>query len=198
MNSRCLKNHLSKIKWFSRVFQEPWCFADVWGRVLWVNSMKGMSSTQLSCWKLQKILRYCSSSWLTLSVSPLVCRWYAVLREDLTFNFFHNSWITLDANWGPQSEIICLGSPVLRQTLSRINWVVSSAVMVLLHGVIIVALLKQSTTTRMLSKLFNAGRLMMKSMVMFCHMLLGTWFSCKGMVVWGSFLVVWHRAHPST
>ena len=28
MNSRCLKNHLLKIKWFSRVFQELWHFAD--------------------------------------------------------------------------------------------------------------------------------------------------------------------------
>ena len=29
MNSRCLKNHLLKIKEFSRVFQETWHFADV-------------------------------------------------------------------------------------------------------------------------------------------------------------------------
>ena len=29
MNSRCLKNHILKIKWFSRVFQKPWHFADV-------------------------------------------------------------------------------------------------------------------------------------------------------------------------
>jgi len=157
---------------------------------LWANSMNGMSSAQLSCWKLQKIRRYCSSSWLTLSVSPSVCGWYAVLREDLTFNFFHSSWMTLDANWGPRLEIICLGSLVLHQTLSRINWAVSSVVTVLLHGVIIVALLKWSTTTRMLLKLFDTGRSTMKSMVMFCHMSLGTWFGCKGMVVWGSFLVV--------
>src|SRR5712671_726205 len=106
------------------------------------------------------------------------------------FNFFHSSWMTLEANWGPRSEIICSGSPVLCQTLSRINWAVSSAVTVLLHGVIIVALLKRSTTTRRLLKLFDTGRLTMKSMVMFCHTSLGTWFGCKGTIVWGSFLVV--------
>ena len=107
-------------------FLVAWC-----GRALWANSMKGMSWDQLSCWKLQKIRRYCSSSWLTLSVSPSVCGWYAVLREDFTPRCFHSSWITLAANWGPRSEIICCGSPVLFQTCSRYRSAVCSAVMVL-------------------------------------------------------------------
>ena len=41
----------------------------LWGRALWANSMNGIRCNQLSCWKLQKTWRYCSISWLTLSVS---------------------------------------------------------------------------------------------------------------------------------
>jgi hypothetical protein len=41
-------------------------------QALCANSMKGISSTQLFCWKLPKTRRYCSNSWLTLSVSPSV------------------------------------------------------------------------------------------------------------------------------
>ena len=73
----------------------------LWDLALWANSMNGMRSAQLSCWKLQKIRRYCSSSWFTRSVLPSVWGWYAVLRADFMLSFLHNSWMTLDANCGP-------------------------------------------------------------------------------------------------
>ena len=62
--------------------------------VLWVNSINGSRSAQLSAWKLQKTWRYCSNSWLTRSVSPLVCGWNAVDRADLTPSLFQILHVT--------------------------------------------------------------------------------------------------------
>ena len=92
-----------------------------------------------------------------------------MLSEDFTPNFFHNSWIIFDANWGPQSEMICSGRPVHFQTLSRNMLAVCSAVMVLLHEVTMVALLNLSTVTNRLSNPLDMGRSVIKSMVMFVH-----------------------------
>jgi hypothetical protein len=61
---------------------------------------------------------------------------------DLTPSLVHTSCMTLDANWGPRSEITWCGSPVRLQTLSMYNLDVSSAVIVLVHGVTMVALLR--------------------------------------------------------
>ena len=119
----------------------------LWARALWANSMNGSRSAQLSTWKLQNTWRYCSNSWLTHSVSPSVCRWNTVDREDLTPSFSHISHITFDANWGPLSDITFLGRPVRFHTWLMYNCNVSSAVIVLLHGANITALLRQSTTT---------------------------------------------------
>src|SRR6266702_1917647 len=116
-------------------------------RTLCANSINGINSAQLSCWKLQKMQRYCSSSWLTHLVLPLVCGWKAVDMVNLTPSLLQTSCITFDANWGPLSEITCLGNPVLHQVFSRYSFAISSAVMVLLHREMMVALLNRSTTT---------------------------------------------------
>jgi hypothetical protein len=142
-------------------------------QVLCANSMKGISSTQLFCWKLPKTQRYCSNSWLTLSVSPSVCGWKAVDMVDLTPSLFHTSCMTLDTNWGPLSDITWQGSPVHLQTLSIYNLEVSSAVIVLVHGDMMVALLRQSTTTKSELYPWELGRSVMKSMVMIPHTSVG-------------------------
>ena len=54
--------------------------------------------------------------------------------DDLTPSFSQISCITFDANWGPQSDITCLGSPVRFQTWSMYSCAISLAVMVLLQG----------------------------------------------------------------
>ena len=141
---------------------------------LCANSMKGISSTQLSCWKLQNTRRYCSNSWLTCSVSPLVCGWNAVDMVDLTPSFSQTSCMTLNVNWGPLSEITWCGSPVLLQISSIYNLDVSSAVIVLLQGVTMMALLRQSITTNRELNPCDTRRSVMKSMVMTPQMSMGT------------------------
>jgi hypothetical protein len=61
---------------------------------------------------------------------------------DLTPSLFHTSCMTLDTNWGPLSDITWCGSLVHLQMLSMYSLEVSSAVIVLVHGDIIVALLR--------------------------------------------------------
>ncbi len=165
---------------------------------LWANSMKGTSLVQLSCSKLQKMQKYCSNSWLTLSVSPSVCGWWAVDMVNLTPSFVQISCMTFDANCGPQSDITWRGSPVLLQTFSRYNLEVSSAVMVLLQGLIIVALLKWSTTTNSELYPWDMGRSMIKSMVIISQMSAGTWLGCRGTWFLGLIFMAWHVVHPST
>ena len=65
--------------------------------------------------------------------------------------------------------MICSGRPVHFQTLSRNISAVCSAVMVLLHGVTMVALLNLSTVTNRLLNPLDMGRSVIKSMVMFVH-----------------------------
>src|SRR5882757_692696 len=56
---------------------------------------------------------------------------------------------------------------------------VSSAVMVLVQGVTIVALLRRSTTTNSESYPWETGRSVMKSMVIIPHTSVGIWFGCS-------------------
>ena len=160
--------------------------------------MNGSRSAQLSTWKLQNTWRYCSNSWLTHSVSPSVCRWNTVDREDLTPSFSHISHITFDANWGPLSDITFLGRPVRFHTWLMYNCNVSSAVIVLLHGANITALLRRSTTTSSASYPFDVGRSVMKSMVIISHMSVGISLGFKGTWVLGRDFVDWQTAQPST
>ena len=99
---------------------------------------------------------------------------------DFTPSNFQISCITFDANCGPLSEITCLGRPVRLQTWSMYNFDVSSAVMDLVHGAMMVALLSRSTTTYNESKPWEAGRSVIKSMVMIPQISSGTWLGCKG------------------
>jgi hypothetical protein len=156
-------------------------------RALCANSMKGISSTQLSCWKLPKTRRYCSSSWLTLSVSTSVWGWKAVDMVDLTPSLFHTSCMTLDANW--LSDMTWWGSLVCLQTLSMYNLEVSSAVIVLVHGDIIVVLLRQSTTTNNESYPWELGRSVIKSTMMTPHMSVGIWLGTNSTWFLGLILV---------
>ena len=74
----------------------------------------------------------------------------------------------------------CHESPVLLQMLFMYNLDVSSAVIVLVQGVIMVALLRQSTTTNRELYPCEFGRSVIKSMVTISHMSVGTWFGCSG------------------
>ena len=108
----------------------------------------------------------------------------------LTFSLFQVSLMTLEANRGPQSEITCWGRPVCRQTWSRYSWAVSSAEIAFQHGVMIIALLKRSTTTNIESADCDSRRSVTKSMVIDCHMPAGIGFGCNDTCVLGLFFVV--------
>ena len=90
---------------------------------------------------------------------------------------------------GPLSDMTCHGSPVLLQTLFMYNLDVSSAVIVLVQRVIMVALLRQSTTTSRESYPCEFGRSVIKSMVITPHTSVGTWFGCSGTWFLGLILV---------
>ena len=70
--------------------------------------------------------------------------------------------------------------------------------MVLVQGVTITALVRQSMTTKRESYPLESGRSVMKSMVIIPHTIVGIWFSCSGTWVHGRTLVAWQVAHPST
>ena len=66
------------------------------------------------------------------------------------------------------------------------------------QGAKIMALLKRSTTTNMESEFRDSERSVTKSMVMDFHTPVGIWFGCRGILVFGLFLVDWHTTQPST
>src|SRR5882762_121655 len=82
--------------------------------------------------------------------------------------------------------MICWGRPVRLQTLFIYSWEVSSAVIVLQQGTIMVALLNQYTTPQRESKPKDIGRSVMKSMVTEDQIASGTGFGCRGTWVLGS------------
>ena len=92
-------------------------------------------------------------------------KWKAVDMVDLMPSLLQISCMTFEANWGPLSEMTCSGSPMCLQMLSRYNCAVLSAVIVLLHGVMMTALLRRSTTTKIESCPLQVGRSMTKSIV---------------------------------
>jgi hypothetical protein len=115
-------------------------------------------------------------------------------NNDLTLSHSQISCMTFDANWGPRSDITCLGRPVCLQTCLIYSCAVSSAVMVLLQGARIVALLSRLTTTNSELYPFDSGRSTMKSMVMIPQISVGIWFGCNGTRVCGQFFVDWHMS----
>ena len=77
--------------------------------LLYWNSVSGFSSSQSSCLLLTKSQRYFSGYWLTISVWPSPCRWWAVVAASLILRSWYNSQVRSAMNWGPQSETTCLG-----------------------------------------------------------------------------------------
>ena len=88
------------------------------------------------------------------------------------------------------------GNPVHFHTLSSSSWLVCSAVMVLLQGDKMIALLCQLTTVRMLLYPLDVGRSVMKSIVIVSHGPSGISVGFSGTLTGGLILVVWHIAHP--
>jgi len=85
-------------------------------------------------------------------------------NADLTFKSLSNSLKELEANCGPLSEIILSGSPNCLYRFSSKNLPVSSAVIVLLHGMGITPFVSAwSTMTKIESKPSAGGRLVIKS-----------------------------------
>ena len=139
--------------------------------------------------------RYCSISWLTCLDSLSVCRWKAVDNFCLISSFLQSSCVTCVANCGPRSKIIALGKLVHFQTLSTSSWLVCSAMMVLLQGDRMIALLWQSMTVRILSYPFDIGRSVMKSIVIISHGPSGISVGFSGTLTGGHIFVVWHVVH---
>src|SRR6266705_253390 len=81
-------------------------------------------------------------------------------------------------------------------TLSMRSWLVCSAVMVVLQGDRMIALLWRSTMVRILSYPCDTGRPTMKSIVIVSQVPLGTSFGLSGTLTGGRILVVWQVAHP--
>ena len=73
------------------------------------------------------------------------------------------SFITCDANCGPLSNTIPVGSPWCFHTWHKYSFVVLRTDMVLVQGMNSTSLENQSTTTRMLSNPSDSGRYVMKS-----------------------------------
>src|SRR5579863_10219279 len=88
------------------------------------------------------------------------------------------------------------GKPVHFHMLSNSSWLVCSAIMVLWQGDKMIALLRRSTTVRMLSYPFESGRSTMKSMVIISQTPLGMSLGFSGTLTGGRILVAWHVAHP--
>jgi hypothetical protein len=92
--------------------------------------------------------------------------------------------------------MIALGKPVHFQTLSTSSWLVYSAVMVLLQGDKMIALLWQLMTVRILSYPFDVGRSVIKSIVIVSHGPSDILVSFSGTLTGGHIFVVWHVVHP--
>ena len=73
------------------------------------------------------------------------------------------SFITCDANCGPLSNTIPVGSPWCFHTWRKYSFAVSRADMLLVQGMNSTSLEKRSTTTRMLSNPSDSGRSVIKS-----------------------------------
>ena len=114
-------------------------------------------------------------------------------------NAFQTSCETLEANWGPRSDMILSGSPNRFHAFSRNSLAVSDAVIVFLHGDITIALENLSTITLIESNPLISGRSVMKSVVTCSQGPLGVSVGMRGALVgWVRFLVDWQTAQPST
>jgi len=90
----------------------------VWILLLYVNSAHAIYSGQSFCLWLMNILKYCSISWLTHSVCPSVCGWYAVDNLVLIPRISFSSFMNSAANCGPLSDSAVSGKSWSFQTWS--------------------------------------------------------------------------------
>ena len=80
-------------------------------------------------------------------------------KDDLIPSNFKNSTKVLDANWGPQSDMILSSSPKCLYRLSNNNCAVCLAVIVFEQGMRIIPFVNPwSITTRMESCPFTSGK----------------------------------------
>jgi len=145
------------------------------------------------------ILKYCSSSWLTLSVCLSVWGWNTIDNLLLIPSISFNSLISPAANYGPQSDIILLGRPCNFHTLSLNNLASPSADVFSIVEMKCPIFVNLSTTTRIESYPCTNGNLVMKSADMcvqgFSGIELGISFPAGCSM---RFLLHWQALHPST
>ena len=96
--------------------------------------MSGNQLTHSSCFSEVNIRRYCCRSRLILSICPLVWGWYAVDNRGWIPNLLQMCFITCDANCGPLSNTIPVGSPWCFHTWHKYSFTVSRADMLLVQG----------------------------------------------------------------
>ena len=148
---------------------------------------------------LTKSQRYCSISWLILSVWLSVWGWNAVDVAVLIPSSLFISLMTLDANWGPLSEGTFSGSPCSFHTLSLNNRATPSAVTDDVMGMTWVIFENQSTTTNMESYPWLLGNWVIRSVEITSHGRDGISFGINS--PWGfsgNGLVRWQRSQPLT
>ena len=78
-------------------------------------------------------------------------------------NFLQKSFITCDANCGPRSDTIPVGSPWCFHTWHKYSFAVSRVDTLLMQGMNSTSFENRSTTTRMLSNPSDSGRSVIKS-----------------------------------
>ena len=125
--------------------------------------MSGNQLTHSSCFSEVNIQRYYCRSRLILSVCLSVWGWYAVDNLGWIPNLLQMSFITCEANCGPLSDTIPVGSPWCFHTWRKYSFAVSRLDTLLVQGMNSTSLENRSTTTRMLSNPSDSGRSMIKS-----------------------------------
>src|SRR3984893_12768548 len=171
------------------------------GQLLWTTVAIVSHLSQSSCVFAAKSRRYCSIHWFFRSVSPSVWGWYAVLRFLCAWIALTNSVANDDVKRGSLSEMIRLGNPNHRYTLSKYNWAISAPVIVVLHGRKSAALVHPwSTIVRIASYPLLGGSCVIRSMATTSNgtAVIGTGIRYSGVAFFGRFLFCWQTAHPST
>jgi len=96
--------------------------------VLYANCATGKSVTRLSCWWLTYHCRSSSSIWLTRSVCPSVCGWYAADIFCLVPRYAMRNCQNFEVKSFSRSEITSLGS-LWFATMTRLKVYARSSVL---------------------------------------------------------------------
>src|SRR6266571_1517586 len=170
------------------------------GQLLCANSVRGKYACQLSCCSLTQNRKYCSSHWFVRSDCPSVLGWYAVEIFCVIPVPLHNPLMNLDANFGSLSLMNFSGSPNRGKMCWTINPVVSSAIMLSLHGMNIAALVQSwSVMVSIESHPCETGSLVMKSSTTVSNGIascMGNMGDSRALVGRVLILFLWHSAHP--